>query len=109
MAYCEDLNERLREQEKYWRKDFLVILNPPFDAKDEKNGEKAKNVNWFCKKDLNVDLIDCELKAHHVLSSCRELTDGLMPSCIVKLNKLNVEDDVYRYQKIFETEDKKRR
>ena len=47
MTYCEELNERLREQEKYSGKDSVVILNPPFDAKDEKN--LAQNVIWFCK------------------------------------------------------------
>ena len=72
MVFCSDLNEQLRVQEKYSRKDSLVILNPPFAA------EKHKNLlfDLNAKNTLNVDVIDSDMKGHHVLPTRVELPDG---------------------------------
>ena len=33
--FCDYLDERLRNQERYTSKDCVILQNPPFDARDE--------------------------------------------------------------------------
>ena len=48
----------------------------------------AKNVIWFCENYLNVDFIDSDIKAHHVLPTRRELPDGVIPKFYSKINSV---------------------
>ena len=44
----EDLHEWLRAQECYTRKDSIIIVKPPFDAR-KCNNVTAEALNFFCK------------------------------------------------------------
>ena len=39
------MNDRLRAQERYTSKDCVIICNPPFDSKDQRN--VLKNTLFF--------------------------------------------------------------
>ena len=71
-----DINDRLREQERYSSKDSLVIKNPPFKLRDSEN----LFMNFFHEY-LKLDLKN--VKAFHVLPTQRNLPGNLMPSVIV--------------------------
>ena len=40
-----DINQRLRAQERYSRNDSIIICNPPFDSKDNRN--VLENTLWY--------------------------------------------------------------
>ena len=99
-----DINERLREQERYSSKDSVIIKNPPFDARDSTN--LFVNIQKFFKEFLKVDVYESELKAYHILPSRSELPDNLMPSVIIRFIKFAQKDLVYKQRKLLRADAK---
>ena len=86
-----NMNDRLRAQERYTRKDSVMIFNPPFDA------NRCQNVTIetlkFFKKFLNVDLHINRIKACHVVPS--KVDKGTMPSVVCKFIYFEDKQAVY--------------
>ena len=60
-----DINERLRAQERYSRKDSIIICNPPFDSND--NRHVLENTLWFFDAYLNIRIGEERIVACHIL------------------------------------------
>ena len=62
----ENLNKRLRAQERYTRKDSILVVNPPFDARvvNDVTRETLKFFEQFLKITIAYDSI----KACHIIS-----------------------------------------
>ena len=60
-----NINDRLRAQERYTRKDSLLIVNPPFDVRQVFNvmHETLK----FFEKFLGVEITEDSIKACHII------------------------------------------
>ena len=93
-----DINERLREQERYSSKDSVTMKNPPFDTRDSTN--LFVNIQKIFKEFLNIDVYESELQAYHILPSRSELPDNLMPPVIIKFIKFAQKDLVYKQRKL---------
>ena len=93
--FCDDLDERLRNQERYTSKDCIIIQNPPFNA--ENNTDLAKNILEFFKTVLKNDKIEEKsLKAFHILPNRKPLPNGILPAVIVKFVYFQDKDDIFR-------------
>ena len=62
------MNERLRAQERYISKDCVIICNPPFGSKDQRN--VLKNTLFFYEY-LGIKLREDRIKACHILPDTR--------------------------------------
>ena len=94
----DDINERLRAQERYSSKDSLIINNPPFDPRDEKN--LLKNILEFITGTLKVRDVDrYSFKAYHLLPR-PYLPDNLMLPIIIKFVYFNDKDRVFAARKL---------
>ena len=80
--FCKELDQRLREQERYSSKDSIIINNPPYNPRDD---EKliSNPINFF-RTFLNIELETASFKACHLLPGKQQLLYGLMPAVIVK-------------------------
>ena len=93
--FCDYLDERLRNQERYTSKDCVILQNPPFDARDE--AKLCQIILNFFKDQLKVkDIVDKSLKAYHILPNRREVSGGLMPTVIVKFVYFKDKDEVFK-------------
>ena len=61
----QEMNDRLRAQERYTSKDCAIICNPPFDSEDQRN--VLKNTLIFFDKYLGIKLREDRIKACHIL------------------------------------------
>lgn len=95
--FCKELDERLREQERYSSKDSIIINNPPYDPKD---CELISNTVNFFKTFLNIELKGASFKACHLLPGKKQLPYGLMPSVIVKFVYFEEKNQVYSQRKL---------
>ena len=100
----DDIENRLREQEKYSSKDSVIIRNPPFDARD--SVKLFDNIKWFCKIYLKVDIVESDLKAYHILPSKNDLPNHLTPPVILKFVQFPKKDLVYRNRKYLKRDPK---
>ena len=99
-----DINDRLREQERYSSKDSLVIKNPPFNSRDSEN--LFMNLKTFFHEYLKLDLKEENLKAFHVLPTRRNLPDNLMPPVILKFIYFREKETAYRQRKLLKPDPK---
>ena len=60
-----NINDCLRAQERYTRKDSVLIINPPFDARTAKDVTSETLV--FFEKLLQIKLAYCDIKACHIV------------------------------------------
>ena len=93
--FCDYLDDRLRNQERYTSKDCVIIQNPPFNAEDNIN--LAENIIKFFKTVLKVEKVDERgLKAFHILPNKKPLPNGILPAIIVKFVYFADKDTVFR-------------
>ena len=59
------INDHLRAQERYTRKDSLIIVNPPFDARQVCN--VTHETLKFFEKFLGVEITEDSIKACHII------------------------------------------
>ena len=76
----ENLNKRLRAQERYTRKDSILVVNPPFDARvvNDVTPENLKIFEQFLKITIAYDSI----KACHIIPGSAR--GNSMPTVICK-------------------------
>ena len=75
-----NLNDRLRAQERYIRKDSIIIVNPPFDArKSNEATAEARKFFQFLKK---IHIPFENIKACHILTNTGNAMQ--LPSLICK-------------------------
>ena len=96
--FCKELDQRLREQERYSSKDSIIINNPPDNPRDD---EKliSNTINFF-KTFLNIELDGASFKACHLLPGKKQLPYGLMPAVIVKFVYFAEKNQVYSQRKL---------
>ena len=93
--FCDYIDDRLRNQERYTSKDCVIIQNPPFNAEDNIN--LAENIIKFFKTVLKIEKVDERgLKAFHILPSKKPLPNGILPAVIVKFVYFADKDTVFR-------------
>ena len=88
----QNINNRLRAQERYSRKDSLLIVNPPFDANRVQN-VTSETLKFF-QNYLGVKIQYDAIKACHVVPST---VNNIMPTVICKF--LYFEDKTMIYKK----------
>ena len=76
----QNINNRLRAQERYSRKDSLLIVNPPFDANRVQN-VTSETIKLF-QNYLGVKIQYDAIKACHVVPST--VNNNIMPTVICK-------------------------
>ena len=64
-AKQKNINDRLRAQERYTRKDSLLIVNPPFDTRQVCN--VTHETLKFFEKFLGVEITEDSIKACHII------------------------------------------
>ena len=64
-AKQKNINDRPRAQERYTRKDSLLIVNPPFDARQVCN--VTHETLKFFEKFLGVEITEDSIKACHII------------------------------------------
>ena len=75
-----EINNRLRAQERYTSKDCVIICNPPFDSRDNRN--VLRNKLKFFENFLNIKLDEKRIKARHKLPGTAD--NGCPESVICK-------------------------
>ena len=79
--FCKELDQRLREKERYSLKDFIIISNPPYDPKD---GALISSTIKFFKTYLTIELKAACLKTCHILIGKKQQPYVLIPAVINK-------------------------
>ena len=80
--FVDELDDRLRDQEAYTRKDSMRIMNPPLDAS---RNETLANIKKFFERYLDIKCItESRLVAYHVVPSDKPTPARIMPSVIIK-------------------------
>ena len=96
----QNINNRLRAQERYSRKDSLLIVNPPFD--DNRVQNVTSETLKFFQNYLGVKIQHDAIKACHVVPSTG---NNIMPTVICKF--LYFEDKTMIYKKRIALRNKK--
>ena len=91
-----NLQDRIRAQEQYSRKDTLDICNPPFDAQQSDN--VLLDTLWFFGKYLGIRLHETRIKACHILHGTGN--DYVLPSVIIKFFYFDDKNNVYKSRKL---------
>ena len=74
------MNDRLRAQERYTRKDSVMVYNPPFDARNCEN-VTLETLKFF-RKFINVNLHIDRIKACHIIPNTGN--KGTLPTVVCK-------------------------
>ena len=86
-----NLNDRLRDQERYTKKDSIIIVNPPFDAR--KFNDMTADALKFFQTFLKIHIPSEKIKACHVLPNTGNAMQ--LPSVICKLLYFDDKNNVY--------------
>ena len=91
MKVTKNLNDQLRAQERYTRKDSIIIVNPPFDARkfNDVTAEALKFFQNFLKMHIPFENIN----ACHVLHNTGNAMQ--LPSVICKFLYFDEKNNVY--------------
>ena len=87
-----NINNRLRTQERYTRKDSILVVNPPFDAR--KTNDVTFETLRFFEKYLDIKLPYDSIKACHILPG--KLKDNVLPTIICKFLYFDHKNDVWK-------------
>ena len=99
--FLRKLDDRIREQERYTRKNSVIIDNPPFDARKANNEwlpELLKFLNKLNK--LSIEITENRLIAYHILPPPDKLPADIFPSIIVKFVHYGDKDEVYKNRRM---------
>ena len=94
-AKQKNINDRLRAQERYTRKDSLLIVNPPFDARQVCN--VTHETLKFFEKFLGVEITEDSIKACHIISNSGN--EFQLPTVICKFIYFADKQSVYEKRK----------
>ena len=97
----ERLDAKLREHERYTRKNSVIIDNPPFDAAKPTPEWLPKLLEFLneLNKLLNKLNKRC-LTAFHILPGPEKLPAGITPSVIVKATHFRDKKEVYKNRRM---------
>ena len=100
--FTERLDSRLREQERYTRKNSVIIDNHPFDAAKPTAEWLPKLLDFLNKlnKLCDVTITESRLTAFHILPGPEKMPAGFTPSVIVKFTHFRDKDEVYKNRKM---------
>ena len=87
-----NINTRLRAQERYTRKDSILVVNPPFDAR--KGNDMTFETLQFCEQYLDIKLPYDSIKACHILPGI--LNDNVLPTVICKFLYFDHKNDIWK-------------
>ena len=90
------MQDRIRAQEQYSRKDTSDICNPPFDAQRSEN--VLLDTLWLFEKYLGIRLHETRIKACHILPGTGN--DYVLPSVIIKFIYFDNKNKVYKSRKL---------
>ena len=93
--WAKNLQERIRAQEPYSKKNTLEICNPPFDA--QRSNNVLLDILWFFEKNLRIELREMRIKACHILLGTGN--DFVLPPVIVKFIYFDDKNNVYKSRK----------
>ena len=102
--FVDELDIRVRQQERYTSKDSIIVDNPPFDPRDERRF--LSNVIHFLDKYLKVKISGSSLKAFHILPN-KYLDRNIMPSVIIKFIYFNDKFEAYKNRRKLKYDDHK--
>ena len=94
-AKQKNINDRLRAQERYTRKDSLLIVNPPFDARQVFN--VTHETLKFFGKFLGVEITEDSIKACHIIPNSGN--EFQLPTVICKFIYFADNQSVYEKRK----------
>ena len=94
-AKQKNINDRLRAQERYTRKDSLLIVNPPFDARQVCN--VTHETLKFFEKFLGVEITEDSIKACHIIPNSGN--EFQLPTVICKFIYFADKQSVYEKRK----------
>ena len=100
--FTERLDSRLREQERYTRKNSVIIDNPPFDAAKPTAEWLPKLLEFLNKlnKLCDVTITESPLTAFHILPGPEKMPAGITSSVIVKFTHFRDKDEVYKNKRM---------
>ena len=91
--FGKELDQRLREQERYSSKDSIIINNPPYNPRD--NEKLISNTINFFKTCLDIELQCASFKACHLLPSRKQLPYSFLPAVRVKFVYIEEKNRLY--------------
>ena len=100
--FTERLDSRLREQERYTRKNSVIIDNPPFDAAKPTAKLLPKFLEFLNKlyKLCDVTITESRLTAFHILPGPEKMPADITPSVIVSFTHFRGKDEVYKNRRM---------